>query len=379
MLLGVASAIVAAGPPALTDGSAGQAPGRGGPPAGATGASAAADVIVIRGSSGSDVIGCIPCDGKFRVLVPGQAGVLVSGGPGDPAQSQVAATLLNGGTLRNLTVRASASDGGIWAFSFWLNGQWSVPVCKIDGRANPGQLTCQDTVSTATVKSGDRLVLSVGNPGDPITQGRFTVEWSVELVLAGSTGTTTGEPPTVQSNGQPSAHPPLPSTWVTENGKVTGTSAPDTIGCAVCDGQSRYVGALHSGVALGTGPGNTGEAGVAGTLPTGVLQGLQVQLSDADAGAWTFTVWVNGAPGAPGLACTIDGSADPGQQGCRDDAGWVEVNEGDRVSLAITNAGTPSTPGAFSLNWFAQFAAGTPGSGPAVNPDDFTNPPPMGF
>jgi hypothetical protein len=138
-------------------------------------------VQLFTGGTGVSVLGCIPCDGQARFMGPGQLGVSLGLGVGNPGESRVAAPL-PAGTLRSLRVQISAADGGIWYFGVWVNGAPAALGCMIDGRANPTQTSCDSGEAMLTIEEQDRVSVGVGNPGDPFTRGNFTVEWSVEWV-----------------------------------------------------------------------------------------------------------------------------------------------------------------------------------------------------
>jgi hypothetical protein len=151
-----------------------------GPAGGGPAAPTVPRVVTLSGGTGGSVLGCIPCDGQARFMGPGRPGVALGLGAGNAGEARVAAAQ-PAGTLRNLRVQISAADGGIWSFNVWVNGRQTPLGCAINGRTNPGQTSCDSGSATQTIQQGDRVSIGVGNPGDPITQGNFRVEWSLEL------------------------------------------------------------------------------------------------------------------------------------------------------------------------------------------------------
>jgi hypothetical protein len=136
---------------------------------------------LLTGGTGVSVLGCIPCDGQARFMGPGQLGVSLGLGIGNPGEARVAVPL-SAGTLRHLRVQVGAADGGIWSFGIWVNGAPAALGCTINGRTTSGQTSCDSGEATLAIEEGDRVSLGVGNPGDPFTQGNFTVDWSLEWV-----------------------------------------------------------------------------------------------------------------------------------------------------------------------------------------------------
>jgi hypothetical protein len=124
-----------------------------------------------RGSAGP--IGCIPCDGKFRLLHPTNGGVVadVLGGPGEAGQTMVFAT---NGTITEFGINLTNADGGKWEFALHANGNAYVASCHIA----VGSTQCKTRgLDSAPIKAGDQIAVIVGNPGDPLTQGQFNASW----------------------------------------------------------------------------------------------------------------------------------------------------------------------------------------------------------
>jgi hypothetical protein len=154
-----------------------------------------AGAILFQGDSG-DEIGCIPCDGAFRVMSIEHPGVTLSGAGGPQETALMSAPLTANGLVTRLGVQLSSADGGKWTLNVRCRSTESpgssgsptdVPVNATPGTTGYAMACSVPQGATACVnwsppegrlvKAGDRLALAVGNPGDPITQGHFTMHW----------------------------------------------------------------------------------------------------------------------------------------------------------------------------------------------------------
>jgi hypothetical protein len=146
--------------------------------------------VLYEGSSGGE-IGCIACDGLFRVMSIEKPGV-ASSAPGGPAETAaLSKPLATDGTIIQLGARVSAPDGGKWTVNVGCRKQAVEGSCASTDTKGIGTVSpimaCSIPAnapacvrwdgSSSTVKKGDRLVLTIGNPGDPVTQGHFTIDW----------------------------------------------------------------------------------------------------------------------------------------------------------------------------------------------------------
>ena len=109
----------------------------------------------------------------------------------------LSAPLPAAGVVKGLGVRLSVADGGKWTVNVRCAGPQQAGSCNrsADTPVDPSATTsygfilaCHvpqgstlcvspDDDPGAPVSAGDRLVVSVGNPGDPVTEGHFTFEW----------------------------------------------------------------------------------------------------------------------------------------------------------------------------------------------------------
>lgn len=151
--------------------------------------------ILFQGVSGAE-IGCIPCDGAFRIMSIDGPGVTLSNAGGAPETALLSAPLTADGVITRLGVRLSSADGGNWTLNVRCKNTDVPGSCgsPSDATVNASSgttgfaLACSVPVGATTcvrwdpeegrkVKAGDQLALAVGNPGKPFTQGHFTMEW----------------------------------------------------------------------------------------------------------------------------------------------------------------------------------------------------------
>jgi hypothetical protein len=131
--------------------------------------------FLYRGSS-DDEIGCIPCDGLFRFLSVDDTTV-TKGPPGGPQEmAALSAPVPSDGTVSQFGFKLSLADGGNWTANVRRNGQDYILGCsvKIGATYCLGKPPFPEDFH---VTKGDRFAISIGNPGKPVTQGAFTVEW----------------------------------------------------------------------------------------------------------------------------------------------------------------------------------------------------------
>lgn len=127
--------------------------------------------VLYQGSAGP--IGCVPCDGKFRLLHPTNGGV-VADKLGGPAEASQAMAFPTNGTITEFGINLTNADGGKWEFALHANGNTYVASCHIA----VGSTRCKTKgVDNAPIKAGDKIAVIVGNPGDPLTQGAFSASW----------------------------------------------------------------------------------------------------------------------------------------------------------------------------------------------------------
>jgi hypothetical protein len=154
-----------------------------------------AGAILFQGDSGGE-IGCIPCDGAFRIMSLDGPGVTLSGAGGPQETALMSAPLTTDGVITRLGVQLSIADGGNWTLnvrcrSTEVPGSCGSPT-DVPVNATPGTtgyaMACSVPLGATAcvnwsppegraVKVGDRLALAVGNPGNPFTEGHFTMHW----------------------------------------------------------------------------------------------------------------------------------------------------------------------------------------------------------
>ena len=151
--------------------------------------------VLFQGTSG-DEIGCIPCDGAFRIMSIEHPGITLSGAGAPEEVALLSAPLTADGVVTRLGVRLSSADGGNWTLNVRCKSTETPGSCgspsDVPVNATPGTIgfamACSVPVGATacvrwdpedgrTVKAGDRLALAVGNPGKPATEGHFTMEW----------------------------------------------------------------------------------------------------------------------------------------------------------------------------------------------------------
>jgi hypothetical protein len=154
-----------------------------------------AGAILFEGDSG-DEIGCIPCDGAFRIMSVEHAGVTLSGAGGPQEISLMSSPLASNGKITRLGVQLSSADGGNWTLNVRCKNTETPGSCgsptDVPVNASAGKigfaLACSVPVGATAcvrwdpevgrvVKAGDQLALAVGNPGKPVTQGHFLMHW----------------------------------------------------------------------------------------------------------------------------------------------------------------------------------------------------------
>ncbi len=54
--------------------------------------------------------------------------------------------------------------------------------CTFDPTPSSGQTSCANAAATVPIEDGSAVSLAVGNPGNPATEGDFSIEWSVDYV-----------------------------------------------------------------------------------------------------------------------------------------------------------------------------------------------------
>lgn len=118
------------------------------------------------------------------------------------------------------------------------------------------------------------------------------------------------------------------------------------IGCITCDGQPRFLHIERSGVGVGA----PDRAAHQIEWPTdGVVTEFAVSVTGANRGNYSFNIMVGDAVE---LGCAIT----PGQTSCENSTGELILDEGDLVTIVITEAGTtvegaPADRGEFSVSW----------------------------
>lgn len=166
---------------------------------GATDPPALADLppgsILFHGTSG-DEIGCIPCDGLFRIMSVNGPGVTTNGTYAPQDATLLSAPLTADGIVTRLGARLSSADGGNWTLNVGCTNTETPGSCgsptDVAVNASAGKagaaMACSvplgatacvrwDPEGGRVVKAGDRFALVVGNPGAPATAGKFTMEW----------------------------------------------------------------------------------------------------------------------------------------------------------------------------------------------------------